>query len=85
MKICEAQCNQCLFTTARIVSMSRMRSILKTCARNQTFFVCHKSKPNDEIMCRGHYNAVDNGKLPPPQMLRIAERLRCVEFVAVPQ
>lgn len=65
----------------RIVSKRRMLTILKDCVREDRFFVCHKSADGAEVMCRGHYDEVVKEKMPPPQMLRIAERLRYVSFV----
>ena len=72
-KVCETRCDQCLFSAQRIVSKKRMAEIVKDCRQADNYFICHK---HDDVMCRGYYDTQ-----PPPQMLRIAERLRMVEFV----
>ena len=72
-KICETRCEQCLFGDQRIVTKERMAEIIKDCRKADSHFICHK---HNDVMCRGYYETQ-----PVPQMLRIAERLRMVEFV----
>lgn len=72
-RICETRCDQCLFSDKRIVSKKRMVEIIKDCRKTDRHFICHK---HDDVMCRGYYEIQ-----PPPQMLRIVEILRAVEFV----
>jgi hypothetical protein len=52
------KCDQCLLSSARIVSSSRAAQILKDCARDDTHFLCHKGTMcGREIACRGHYDS----------------------------
>ena len=79
-EVCEKRCDQCLFSNDRIVSKSRMASIVKDCRRKDTHFICHKhSEVGGEAMCRGYFETQ-----PPPQMLRIAGRLGMIKFVPEP-
>ena len=80
LEVCEERCNQCLFSTDRIVSSARMAEIIRDCRAKDTHFQCHKHTINGrDVMCRGFYETQ-----PPSQMLRIAERLSMVTFVPVP-
>ena len=83
-RVAKKRCSECLFSDARVVSESRAKSIIEKCLKNDSHFICHKSTiAKREAMCRGHYDEVEQGRLPPPQMLRIAERLDVVDFVEV--
>lgn len=79
-EVCEKQCDQCLFSPARIVSKPRMAQILKTCRQQDTHFICHKGsihgKP--ELCCRGFFDTQTS------QLIRIAGRLGMIKFVPVP-
>lgn len=80
-EICEERCRQCLFTEQRIVSKTRMAQIVRDCRRKDTHFQCHKHTiEGRDVMCRGFYETQ-----PAPQMLRIAQRLGMVKFVAIPE
>lgn len=80
-KVCDKQCDQCLYSKKRIVSKARMLQIVRGCRRDDRHFICHKhSMVGADVMCRGQYDTQ-----PPPQMLRIAERLGMVEFVPEPK
>lgn len=75
-KVCEGACDQCLFSKDRIVSASRVREILRDCARQDTYFVCHKASiAGHEVCCRPFYDTQT------AQLIRIAQRLNFVEFV----
>jgi hypothetical protein len=76
LKVCASQCDQCLFSKNRIVSEARMKEILKDCTRKDTYFICHKGTiTGEEIICAGFYEKFSS------QMIRIAGRLNCIEFV----
>jgi len=69
-------CNQCLFSKDRIVSGERMKEILRDCRKNDSHFICHKSSiEGGNDCCRGFYDTQD------ANIIRIAQRLNCVEFV----
>lgn len=76
LKICENQCNECLFSKNRVVSKSRMIEIINACRKKDTHFMCHKGTiSGEEIVCRGFYDSQTS------QMIRIAGRLNMIEFV----
>jgi len=75
-KVKKECCNQCLFSKDRIVSGERMKEILSDCRKNDTHFICHKASIEGENnCCRGFYDKQSSS------MIRIAQRLNCVEFV----
>lgn len=77
MKVMEKQCNECLFSKNRIVTTTRMRSILAECARKDSHFICHKAtQEGEDVCCRGFYDTQ-----PPSQLMRIAGRLNMIRFV----
>lgn len=71
-EVMSRQCDQCLMSSARIVSGARAAQIIRDCRRKDCSFICHKSPRGREIACRGHF---DTGV---GQMSRIAERLGMV-------
>lgn len=80
-KVCEARCDQCLFSEKRTASKERMAQIVRECRRDDTYFNCHKHTiAKENVMCRGYYETQAA-----PQMLRIAERLDIVSFVPLPE
>lgn len=82
LKVYKECCNNCLLSNDAIVSPSRRKDIIKKCSKNQTYFVCHKaSMDNKEIVCRSFYDKLGHIS----QMIRISERLNCVEFVEQPK
>lgn len=74
LKVCEKKCDQCLFSKDRIVRPGRVADIISQCRAKDTHFICHKS---DDVVCRGFYDTQTS------QLIRIAQRLRMVEFVPV--
>lgn len=79
-KVQKNMCDQCLFSKDKIVSDSRKSQILKECISTDTHFNCHKEQLNGDeatVCCRGFYDQL------PTQAIRIAERLRVVEFVTI--
>lgn len=56
LKVCEHQCDQCLFSKNRIVSAQRMKQILKDCEKKDDHFLCHKGTiVGIDVVCRGFY------------------------------
>ena len=77
-KVCAEQCDQCLFTPNRIVSVKRMKQLLKQLAREDSYFECHKHTINQRsVCCRGDYNRNPHRT----NLMRIAHRLNAVRFV----
>ena len=72
-KVKKECCEECLFSENKIVSSKRKADILRGCMQDDTHFICHKS---EDVCCKGFYDRVDS------QMIRIAQRLNMVEFVA---
>lgn len=76
--VCAERCNECLFTPTRIVSVARMRRILQQCAREDSFFECHKhTLRKRSVCCRGDYDRDPHRT----NLMRIAHRLGVVRFV----
>jgi len=78
LQVYKDSCKNCLLSKDRIVSPAVAKGIVKDCIAKQTHFFCHKSTiEGAEIVCKtffdkfGHYS----------QMVRIAGRLNCLEFV----
>lgn len=68
------RCNECLYSSQKIVSDERREQIIEDCLEKDHFFVCHKGSlcsPKKTIVCRGFYDAHKKDVLP----LRIAEML----------
>ena len=71
-------CKNCLFTKNRIVSEERAKQIIQDCVKNGTHFICHKaSMEGKDICCKLFYDNFSKSC----QLIRIAQRLNCVEFV----
>lgn len=78
MKVMEKRCDQCLFSSNRIVSESRMKELLDQCNRTGGAFECHKATiKGQRAICRAFYD--ENASL----AVRLAKMLECVEFVKV--
>lgn len=76
LKVNKTMCNQCLFSKNKIVSEARKKEIIKTCKKEQHYFICHKS---NDVVCGG-FNKVMGEQA---QMIRIARRLKVIEFIDV--
>ena len=72
LSVLTKRCDQCLFSTARIVSAERKAEVLKLCERKGNYFVCHKT---DGVGCRGFYDEQ------PSQAQQVLGRLGMLEFV----
>jgi len=83
-RVCKKRCDQCLFSSAKIVDDERKRDVLRTCAEKDSHFVCHKFSiaegMGSNICCRGFYDADPAAT----NLMRIAGRLGVVEFVDLP-
>lgn len=55
--------------------------ILNDCKRKQTYLSCHKSTiKGGDVCCNKFYEKIGHFS----QMVRIAERLNCIEFIEQP-
>lgn len=74
LKVYKTNCQNCLLSEDRIVSPQRAKEIISKCKRDQTHFICHKS---DDVVCNKFYKELGHYS----QLVRIAERLKFVQFV----
>lgn len=78
LQVCDKQCDQCLFSPARIVSGSRMKEILDECEEKDEHFLCHKSTVvGGRVVCRGFYDNKTS------DAIRLAQNLGLIVFVDV--
>jgi hypothetical protein len=80
MKVYKDPCKNCLLSADAIVSPKRRKEIINHCVSEQTHFICHKSSSHD-ICCKTFYDKMGNVS----QLVRIAERLKAVEFIEQPE
>lgn len=60
-KVAAKRCDQCLYSTAKVVSDERRASILSDCSKEGTYFICHKaSLRGDAVVCRGFFDEGSN-------------------------
>jgi hypothetical protein len=79
------QCSTCIFGANSPVSKVRFAQLKRTWARDDVHQECHHSTHQGQhVVCRGYYNAVENGAIDASQMMRIAARLNAIVFVDVP-
>lgn len=79
LKVAKEKCDQCLYTSNRIVSNARATQIIRDCAKKDTHFECHKGTiAGNPVVCRGCFESRNPG-----QLVRIMERLNGIEFVDV--
>lgn len=80
MKVCSSKCAECLFSPDKIVSDKRKADIIRECLRTGAQFQCHKATiKGQEVVCRGFYDTYG----PQINLIRVAQRLRAIEFVDV--
>jgi hypothetical protein len=83
-RVCKKRCDQCLFSSAKVVDDKRKREILASCARDDSHFICHKftiaEGPDSQVCYHGFFDANPGAT----NLMRIAGRLGAVEFVDVP-
>lgn len=74
-RVCNKKCDECLFTTNKIVSDKRKREVIQGCLQEDTFFVCHKATIKGEsVCCKGFYETYGSQI----NIVRIAQRLNAV-------
>jgi len=77
-KVFDKCCKNCLLSEDSIVSPERRTQLLSKIAKEQSFFICHKATmKGDKVCCRKFYDTLGHVS----QNIRIAERLRAIEFV----
>lgn len=77
-KVFKEPCKNCLLSPDAIVSPDRRKEILQECAKEQKHFTCHKATmKGEDVCCRTFYDKMGHIS----QSIRMAERLRVVEFV----
>lgn len=90
LEILDAQCETCIFRPGNKMHLKkgRVAQMVRDCTRDQSFITCHETMVYDDPdagdptasgpMCRGFFD--NHGHV--SQMVRIAERLGMLEFVA---
>lgn len=58
--VCEKRCNQCLFSSAKIVGDERKEDLLTGTKKSGKYFICHKSPSTQPVVCRGFYDEEPN-------------------------
>ena len=74
MQVTSKVCNQCLLSSARIVSAERVEDILDTCNETHQFFECHKTKG---VCCRAFFNGNYS------MSVRLAKMCKAFDYVEV--
>ena len=78
--VCERRCNECLFSTAKIVDDDRKQEVLAEARRNGQPFICHKGTLAGEyLVCRGWFDQADE------LVVQLARTLGRVVFRPIPQ
>lgn len=83
-QVATKRCDQCLLSSAKIVSDERRAEILRACATEDRHFVCHKftiADSDSQVCCRGFYDSNPAAT----NLMRIAGCLDAVEFVDLPE
>ena len=82
LKVYNTCCKNCLLSKDRIVSPQRAKEIIQGCKKKQTHFICHKAtEDGEDILCKTFFDTLGHVS----QMVRIAERLNMIQFVAQPE
>lgn len=77
-KVFKEPCKNCLLSKDRIVSAGRAKEIIKDCAVNQTYFICHKaSMKGKETCCKTFFDNLSHLS----NVARLAKGIGAVEFV----
>lgn len=76
LKVCEKQCDHCLFSRNRIVSLAAKKKIIQDCIELDAPFECHLgTQVGEKIVCRGFFERMStNG-------IRVAQRMDWISFV----
>lgn len=58
-EVLKKACNECLFSSKKIVSDERKKELLEQIEKEKSFFICHKSSMNGgRTCCNRFYNQV---------------------------
>lgn len=83
-RVAKKRCDQCLFSNAKIVDDERKADVLRTCAEQDSHFICHKftiaEGRDSQVCCRAFYDSNPAAT----NLMRIAGRLNAIEFVDPP-
>lgn len=78
LKVFENTCKNCLLSPDRIVSGKKAKEIIKTCAEEQTYFICHKaSMKGEDTCCKSFFDNLSHLS----KLARFAKGVGAVEFV----
>ena len=79
-RVCAERCDECLFSTNKIVSNARRAEVLAECEKKDKHFICHK---HSDVCCRGFF---DTGKTTAVQLAQrfTAMGYGVIEYVATP-
>lgn len=79
-KVQRQKCNQCMFSENRIVSIKRMKEVIKECKIKDTHFICHKATIKKiDVCCRGDFERNKHRT----NLMRVAARLNMVKEIDV--
>lgn len=80
LRICHKQCDQCLYSSRKIVTDTRRNEIMQDLEEDQDYFICHKASIADKkVMCRGYYEANKSTSL----LIKLGTDLGVTQFVDV--
>lgn len=94
LKIAKTRCGSCIFGPNSAIKgrPARMRQLQREWRAADAHQICHafgvgetdddghEYLEGEDVVCRGFYDTQ-----PPSQMMRIAERINCIEFVEQPK
>lgn len=76
--VCDKPCDQCLFSSNKVVSEERKLEILSEVSRNDTHFLCHKhSIEGRDVVCHGDFSRDTRRTL----VSRLANKLGNIVFI----
>jgi hypothetical protein len=76
LQVAAKRCNECLYSSSKIVPDDRRASLLADCRKSGRYFICHKATiRGDAVVCRAFFDTEPN------QACQVAERLGIVRFV----
>jgi hypothetical protein len=75
-RVAAKRCDECLFSSARIVPDERAEQIVADCLADGTHFICHKATMADggNVCCRGFFDKHGDESL----VIRLARELHAV-------
>lgn len=74
--VCQSKCDQCLFSSNRIVTKERMKQIIANTLKANTHFICHKGSINKQnIACAGWAERYGS------TWLTLAKQLNLIKYV----